>query len=249
MPKSAVFTRGLSDAVQLVAVHGSRATTTSLLVADMFGKRHDHVVRDIRKLISDLPEDSLPNFGERDYTDDRGKVWPMYEISRDGFSLLAMGFTGKKALEWKLKFLKAFNLMEQALLNKQNLSWQEARSNNKIGRRDETDVIARFVEYATKQGSVNARKYFMNLTTMTYRALFLVGSASPQPFRDLLDTAQMTFLTTAEFIVQAAIEEGMNNAMFYKDIYQLARDRVTSFAVQLPPNRLAVRPAQAMLFH
>jgi hypothetical protein len=169
-------------------------------------------------------------------------------MNRDGFSLLAMGFTGKKALEWKLKFLAAFNLMEQTLLNQQNLSWKEARDNNKLARREETDTIVEFVEYATKQGSKNARKYFINLTTMTYRALFLVYEASPKPFRDLLDVAQMSFLTTAEYLIQAALEEGMTQSMFYKDIYQLARDRVTGYAVQLPKHRLEVKPAQSLLF-
>lgn len=233
---------------QLVTLHGRKATTTSLLVSEIFGKQHKNILRDIENLKKDLPESSWLIFEPRDYTDDRGKVWPMYEMNRKGFSILAMGFTGKKALEWKLKFYDAFDFMEQTLLNKQNLSWQEARTNNKIGRREETDVIAQFVEYAVKQGSKNAKKYYINLTTLTYRALFLVGSAAPQPFRDLLDTMQMTFLTTAEFMVQSALEEGMKQSMFYKDIYQLARDRVTSFAVQLPKHRLEVKPAQALLF-
>lgn len=239
----------LSSVTQLVAVHGKKATTTSLLVAEIFGKQHKNVLQAIDSLIADLPESDRLNFQPVGYLDAKGERRPMYEMTRDGFSLLAMGFTGKKALEWKLKFLKAFNFMEQSLLNQKNLSWQEARSNNKVGRHDETDVIARFIEYAAKQGSQNAQTYYMNLTKMTYRALFLVGEASPQPFRDMLDTLQITFLTTAEFIVQAALEEGMSKLMHYKDIYLLARNKVTGFAVQLPVYRLEVRPAQALLFH
>jgi len=103
------------NALNLVAIRDNRATTTSLIVADFFEKRHDNVMRDIKNVIDDLPPDSFLNFEERDYTDDRGKTQPMYQMSRDGFSLLAMGFTGKKALEWKVKFLKAFNQMEGAL--------------------------------------------------------------------------------------------------------------------------------------
>jgi Rha family phage regulatory protein len=98
----------------LVAIRDNRATTTSLIVSQFFEKRHDDVLKACRRMIDDLPDDSLRNFAERDYIDDRGKTQPMYEMSRDGFSLLAMGFTGKKALEWKVKFLKAFNQMEGA---------------------------------------------------------------------------------------------------------------------------------------
>jgi phage regulator Rha-like protein len=72
-------------------------------------------MRDIKNLIDDLPPGGLPNFGESSYLNEQNKTQPMYQMSRDGFSLLAMGFTGKRALEWKVKFLKAFNQMEGAL--------------------------------------------------------------------------------------------------------------------------------------
>jgi Rha family phage regulatory protein len=101
--------------MNLVAIRDNRATTTSLIVAEFFEKQHKDVLRAIENLLSDLSEDSRRNFAPRDYTDDRGKTWPMFEMSRDGFSLLAMGFTGKRALEWKVKFLKAFNQMEGSL--------------------------------------------------------------------------------------------------------------------------------------
>ena len=173
----------------------------------------------------------------------------MYEVSRDGFSLLAMGFTGKKALDWKLKFLSAFNAMEQALLNQRNLSWRESRATNKAGRREETDTIARFVAYATAQGSQNAAKYFVNLTGMTYKALFLVGSASPSPFRDILNSMQISFLTTAEYLVREALEEGMRLALPYKEIYRMAQLKVMTFAEQLPRHALDTSAPQALLFH
>jgi len=90
--------------------------TTSRLVAEKFGKQHSHVLRDIQKLIEDLPEDfNASNFGLVDYIDAKGEARPMYEMTRDGFTLLVMGFTGKPALEWKIRFIEAFNLMEAEL--------------------------------------------------------------------------------------------------------------------------------------
>ena len=70
--------------------------TTSMKVAEYFGKRHDDVLKSVRNLLEDKDIISRRNFAESDYTDERGKTQPMYELDRDGFTLLAMGFTGKK---------------------------------------------------------------------------------------------------------------------------------------------------------
>ncbi len=93
----------------------------SLDVARHFGKKHLHVLRDIGKLSLNLPKSfSQSNFGLAKYTDEQGKSRPAYNLTRDGFTLLAMGFTGQKALQWKLKYIEAFNAMERKLL-KQSL--------------------------------------------------------------------------------------------------------------------------------
>ena len=64
----------------------------------------------------EIPEDfNLRNFAEITYEDDRGRKQPAYLMTRDGFVLLAMGFTGKRAMEWKIKYIEAFNKMEKAL--------------------------------------------------------------------------------------------------------------------------------------
>lgn len=94
-------------------------------VAEKFGKRHDHVLRDIDKLISDSPNLGREMFIETTYINERGKTYKCYLMNRDGFSLLAMGFTGKKALEWKLKYINAFNIMEEKLKSGDYLSEEE----------------------------------------------------------------------------------------------------------------------------
>lgn len=88
---------------------------SSLEVAENFGKNHFHVIRDIEKLIEDNPKMDYPMFYKSTYTSKQNKQLPMYLMNRDGFSLLVMGFNGKKALEWKFKYIKAFNDMEQKL--------------------------------------------------------------------------------------------------------------------------------------
>lgn len=92
------------------------AITTSQFVADFFGKDHSKVLRDIRLLIEQCGEKfNESNFGLVEYTDAKGERRPAYRLTRDGFTLLAMGFTGKKALAFKLAYIDAFNKMEAAL--------------------------------------------------------------------------------------------------------------------------------------
>ena len=102
---------------ELVHVGDSnQIVTDSRTVADSFEKRHDHVLRDIENL-----KISLPNFGEMFFQTEtpdlsgRGRMYKTYIMNRDGFTLLAMGFTGAKAMQWKLKYIEAFNEMEKKL--------------------------------------------------------------------------------------------------------------------------------------
>ncbi|MGI7559412.1 Rha family transcriptional regulator [Campylobacter coli] len=103
---------------------------TSLDVAKVFGKRHDNVLADIKLILNDLREigtsNDLLNFQEvvrisKTTNPKNGKLvsrkMPIYNLTRDGFSLLAMGFTGKKALRFKIAFINAFNEMERIIKN------------------------------------------------------------------------------------------------------------------------------------
>lgn len=94
---------------ELVIVHNKQAVTTSLHVAEVFGKDHKHVLETISNLAAE--KSAAKFFAEATY-DNRGKQYPMYYMNRDGFTLLAMGFTGKKALQFKIQYIQAFNSME-----------------------------------------------------------------------------------------------------------------------------------------
>ncbi len=101
---------------QLVIVRDGKAVADSRTVAQVFEKEHFHVLRDIDNLKKNLSSDfNESNFGAVEYTDSKGEKRPMYLLSRDAFTLLAMGFTGPKALKFKLEYIKAFNAMEAAL--------------------------------------------------------------------------------------------------------------------------------------
>lgn len=112
-----------------ISADGDQLYTTSNKIAAAFGKRHDNVLRDICELITQLPEeDRRLNFElvmeSMTYKDSSGLHKAMetgrvshYIVSRDGFTLLAMGFTGKKALAFKLAYIKAFNAMAAYIKN------------------------------------------------------------------------------------------------------------------------------------
>lgn len=98
----------------ILSTQNGEPVASSRQIADNFEKRHDHVMRDIDAIKKDVP-----NFGEMFFEttapDSYGREQRTYLMNRDGFSLLVMGFTGKAALEWKLKYIQAFNEMEKKL--------------------------------------------------------------------------------------------------------------------------------------
>lgn len=92
--------------------------TNSKLVAEVFGKEHRNVVRDIKNLIEGgvLKNEQTPMFEETTYINEQNKQsYPMFIMNKDGFTLLAMGFNGKKAMEFKLKYIEAFNAMKRQI--------------------------------------------------------------------------------------------------------------------------------------
>ena len=95
-------------------------TANSRDVAEHFEKQHKDVLESIRNLTAENSA-TKSMFIETSF-ESRGKFYPQYELTRDGFSLLVMGFTGSKALEWKLKYIEAFNEMELEQFDKNNLT-------------------------------------------------------------------------------------------------------------------------------
>ena len=109
----------------ILSEKNGQVLASSREVAEKFGKAHDKVCRDIKKLLKSQPTKLASEFLESEYISDRGRTYNEYLMTRDGFSLLCMGFTGDKALEWKLKYIDAFNQMEDRLKNGNQLTEEE----------------------------------------------------------------------------------------------------------------------------
>lgn len=122
---------------ELVKIKNNQVVVSSRQVAEKFGKEHRNVLANIKEIIS-AENSALTFYQENTYKAGTGKSYPEYLMNRDGFTLLAMGFTGKDALQWKMKYIAAFNEME-AKLNGKPISLLkekeiEARLNNSRAR-------------------------------------------------------------------------------------------------------------------
>lgn len=101
---------------QMVMASDGQVFTTSKKIAEYFGKTHKNVLRKIKQTISDCPEEFAGlNFEPTDYIDKNGDIQPMYKLSKDGYMLLVMSFTGKAAMLIKIKFIQAFNWMYEQI--------------------------------------------------------------------------------------------------------------------------------------
>ena len=108
-----------------VTLSGDQVVTDSRVVAKEFGKRHADVLRALRKLMAQMPDGGVRNFAHTPVIDaQNGKTYDVYQMTKDGFMLLVMGFTGEKALRVKLAFIEAFNRMMDFIRSQQNGAWE-----------------------------------------------------------------------------------------------------------------------------
>ena len=145
----------------ILSTQNGEPVASSRQIAESFDKRHDHVIRDIDTIKKDVPNLG-EMFFETEAPDSYGRPQRTYLMNRDGFTLLAMGFTGKAALEWKLKYIQAFNAMEKQLAQRPQLSRAELMAQALIAAHDELEHKDRQIAELTPKGifadAVNASK-------------------------------------------------------------------------------------------
>ena len=135
----------------ILSTQNGEPVASSRQIAENFEKNHNHVLRDIDSLKKDVS-----NFGQMFFQvetpDSYGRPQRTYLMNRDGFSLLVMGFTGKAALEWKLKYIAAFNEMEKKLAQRPQLSRAELMAQALIAAHDELEHKDRQIAELTPKG-------------------------------------------------------------------------------------------------
>lgn len=217
---------------ELVFLKNEEALTDSLTVAEMFEKRHDHVLAKIEKILNNSPEKSGQCFHKTRYKDISGKWNTKYLMNRDGFTFLAMGFTGKKADAWKWKYIDAFNALERIITERVTAEWIETRKQGQLVRKDETNVLQKLVEYAKEQGSSHADMLYMTYTKLANK---MVGITS----RDTATNSQLNDLSTMERLIAKVVIDGMNAGIHYKDIYKQSKERLETVTGWLQKGEVA----------
>lgn len=179
---------------------------TSLDVAETFGKEHRHVLRDIRELECSN-EFRVSNFGQSEYLNEQNHRQPMYYITRDGFTLLVMGYTGEKAMKFKEAYIRQFNAMEKALIGK-------------IREREKGIAVRQALTNALKESQENERMHgfaYSTYTDMIYRNLFgksakqireQNGLSKKDNLRNYFDTDDLKKIQSKEMLVSGLIDCG-----------------------------------------
>lgn len=205
-------------------------TANSRDVAEHFEKEHKNVVRDIERLGVEIGSKlSVSYFIPSEYQDSMNRKQTEYLLTRDGFSLLVMGFTGQKALEWKLKYITAFNEMETELkrLYAERHKWEIERAKGILIRHILTDTIKMKVSE-----SPHKRFAYPNYTKLIYRSIFGMplkeleqsfGVKPKESVRDYLNAEQLKEVESMEMLVSSLINIGMG----YDEIKSFISERYT----------------------
>lgn len=134
----------------ILSTQNGEPVASSRQIAESFGKEHKHVLDAVKNLVAE--NSAAKSMFYPATFENRGKQYPMYLMNRDGFSLLVMGFTGKAALEWKLKYIAAFNEMEKKLAQRPQLSRAELMAQALIAAHDELEHKDRQIAELTPKG-------------------------------------------------------------------------------------------------
>lgn len=179
---------------------------TSLDVAETFGKEHKRVMQDIREL--DCSEEFREhNFVPISYTDSINRKKPMFVMTRDGFTLLAMGYTGEKAMQFKEAYIRQFNAMEKALIGK-------------IREREKGIGVRRVLTDSLQRTSENERMHghaYSTYTDLIYKSVFGktakqlrldLNIGNKENIRDYLTEEELLLVQNAEMLVSSLVGYG-----------------------------------------
>ena len=211
--------------VEIKTVNKEEVTVvTSLDVAETFGKEHKHVLEDIRRIGENLSTAEISAlFYEGTYTASNGKKNPLYLMNRDGFTLLVMGYTGEKAMRFKLAYINQFNQMESLL-------------KRKMVEREKGIAVRQALTKALQKSSENERMHghaYSTYTDLVYRSVF--GKTAKQlrgelevskkdNLRDFFSPEELQMVQNAEMLVSSLMGYGWG----YSDIKDFIENKAVN---------------------
>lgn len=193
--------------VEVSKINKQEVTVVSSLdVAETFGKEHKNVLKDIREL-NCSEEFGRLNFEPTDYVDEHNRKQPMYYITRDGFTLLAMGYTGEKAMRFKEAYIKQFNAMERML-------------QGKLIEREKGIAVRQSLTKALQLSAENERMHghaYSTYTNCIYKVLFGMnanklrehyGISKKDNLRDCFSAEELRAVQSMECMVSGLVDCG-----------------------------------------
>ncbi len=193
--------------VETAKINKQEVTVVSSLdIARTFEKEHRNVLKDIR-ILNCSDEFRLLNFEQSSYLNEQNHKQPMYYITRDGFTLLAMGYTGEKAMKFKEAYIKQFNVMERML-------------QGKLIEREKGIAVRQSLTKALQQSTENERMYghaYSTYTNCIYNVLFGMnanklrehyGISKKENLRDCFSAEELRAVQSMECMVSGLVDCG-----------------------------------------
>ena len=228
--------------MNLVELKEKEPVTTTLVISEKTENDHSSVFKLVKAYQEDLSEFGVVGFEIRKPSGKKGGRPLEFAYLNEDQTMLIMTYmrnseivrTFKKSLVKEFRKMK--NVLSQISSRQTNEEWKQLRESGKFTRKQETDVINQFLDYAISQGSEGYKKKenaFATFSKMENKALFIIQDKFPN-IRQLLTGQQLQIISSADQIVEKALKEGMEKQMQYKDIYKLAKERIETFSEIIP---------------
>jgi len=216
----------------IVTIYEEEPRAGTWLIAEGFNKDHRKILIVVKKYRKDF--DTFGLIPERKYKSTGGR--PVIELMLNEGQTVFLGSLLKNSdivVAFKLKlahaFIKAKRIIANVKAQHTDPEWIETREEGKKARLVATYAMKEYEKYAIEQGSTNANRYYCNITKMMNATLFIVEGKFKN-LRELMTSRQLAISTAAEYVIDKAIQDGMRDKMYYKDIYKLVKERVQSYA-------------------
>lgn len=223
-----------------VKITKSGATVKSNDIAKIFEKQHKNVLKQIRRLTQDLEATNIATnkyFKDSSYLDSRGKQYPRFELTRKGFDLLVMGFTGTKALKYKVWYIDEFHKKDEIIANDKALAKLHLQDDMFLALRNESKDIRKMFTKVIQECELPQRikenkdaSRFVSLraiayTKLVYKVLNLQIPKGDNP-RDVFEPVDVMKISMLEDKITTMIKTNTNNNIYYKDSYQIIKEEV-----------------------
>lgn len=214
---------------KLVRMKNNEPITDTLIISKGVGNHHKNVMELLRnyshtKTLSTFKTEKVSNGG-------RPVEYAILNETQATF-LITLMRNNEKVVDFKEKLSIAFinqrKIIQQLISQQAQPTWINVRKDGKVIVNQKSDVIDTFIKYAIKQGSNSAKWYHANFAKMENQAMFIFEQKYPN-MREVLTIKQLMQVATADDIIEKAIKEGMEQELFYKDVFKLAKERIIKY--------------------